>query len=163
MKQNIYIGIDPGKTGAMAVIFGEVRFEVYDFEDQNALLLLRDLYIDPLGVYRIRAVIEKVNARPGQGVVSMFSFGSNYGQWIGRIEFCGFPYSLVTPQKWRKEVFDSEKSKRGLDKKAISLEQARRLFPSMSSELKRKKDHGRAEALLIAEYCRRMDYLNNDK
>ena len=89
---------------------------------------------------------------PQQGVVSMFKFGTNYGIWQGRLEALGIPFLFVTPQKWQREVFDS--AVKG-DRKAMSLSLARRIFPDMLEHLKRKKDDGRADALLIAEWARR--------
>lgn len=144
----IYIGIDPGQTGAMAAISPEGAI-VFDFDNSEALAFLR------LNRAEVRlSAVEKVSAMPKQGVSSTFKFGTNYGIWQGRLEACGIPYILVTPQKWQKAVFDS--GTRGKDRKAMSIAMARRLFPDLSQDLRRKKDHGRADALLIAEYCRRL-------
>jgi len=153
----IYIGIDPGQTGAMAIISEAVK--VWDFDDFECIKWLKaisDQIIRGLSQDDVeaKAVIEKVNAMPKQGVSSTFKFGQNFGQWIGRLEALCIPFDYVTPAKWRKEIFDS--MPKG-DTKAMSLDRARRLFPSMVPMLNRKKDHGRAEALLLAEYCRRMD------
>jgi crossover junction endodeoxyribonuclease RuvC len=94
------------------------------------------------------AVIEHVSAMPGQGVVSMFSFGQNFGWWLGMLEAFNVPTILVRPQAWQKAL--------GVPKKAAktdkpSLDVARRLFPSV--DLHRKKDHGKADALLLAYYA----------
>lgn len=145
----IYIGIDPGQTGAMAII-GDGLEEIYDFDDGDSMTNLRLVSAD-----QVKAVIEKVAAMPKQGVSSTFKFGTNFGIWIGRLEALGIPFDYVTPQKWKKEMFDS--MPRSGDQKAMSLDRARRLFPEMRDQLKRKKDHNRADALLLAEYCRRMD------
>lgn len=147
----VFIGIDPGKSGAIAFLDNRQRILIYDFPDQTAVTTLRSI-AEYRTTGRVNAVIEKVSARPGQGVVSMFRFGTNYGEWIGRLTALGIPYDLVVPQKWQKAVMDSGRQK---DKKKASLERARRLFPQAQSLLTRKKDHNRADALLIAEYCRR--------
>ena len=100
---------------------------------------------------RVRCVVEKVGAMPGQGVTSMFNFGKNYGFILGALESFGFSYELVTPKKWKKEFGVTAD-------KNTSIEVCKRLFPE--ANLKRtercKKDHdGMAEALLMAEYARR--------
>lgn len=98
----------------------------------------------------VHAFIEKVGAMPGQGVTSMFSFGYGFGVWMGILAALKIPHTLVTPQAWKKEMFA------GYDKDTDSRVIARRLFPVQTEEsLSRKKDHGRADALLIAEYGRR--------
>ena len=146
----IYIGIDPGASGAIAFI-GTNEINVFDFEEGDALGFLK--YIRQ--GYTCKAVIEKVSSMPGQGVSSTFKFGTNFGQWIGRLEALGIPFDFVTPQKWKKAMFDS--MPKG-DMKEMSRDRAQRLFPEMAGALKRKKDHNRAEALLLAAYCKKTDY-----
>lgn len=144
----IYIGIDPGQTGAIAIIDGPHTVWVYDFDDGMALSFLKTIKVD------CKAVLEKVSSMPKQGVSSTFKFGTNFGQWIGRLEALGIPFDFVTPQKWKKAMFDSMARE---DAKEMSRNRALRLFPQMAEFLKRKKDHNRAEALLLAEYARRTD------
>ena len=144
-----YIGIDPGATGAMAVIATGVGAPmVYDFGHSKILPQMGHIS----RAERAHAVIEKAGAMPKQGVSSTFKFGVNYGWWQGVLDAYGIPYDFVTPAKWRRVMFDSMSKD---DPKAMSLDRARRLFPKMAEQLSRKKDHGRAEALLLAEYCRR--------
>jgi len=148
----IHIGIDPGKDGAVAFLF-EDGAEVFDFEDGEALIRLRaHAAARADGLVLIQACIEKVSAMPKQGVSTTFKFGTNFGQWIGRLEALGVPFDFVTPQKWKRAVFDS--MPKG-DAKAMALDRARRMFPELGDRLKRKRDHGRAEALLIAAYARK--------
>ena len=152
-----YIGVDPGQNGAMAVITPE-QIVVFDFDDSFCLKWLKAISNLDIGDSSrgAKAVIEKATAMPKQGVSSMFKFGTNYGQWIGRLEVLGIPFDFVTPRKWQKEIYDSMPTK-NMDKKALSLDRACRLFPEMREFLSRKKDHGRADALLICEYARRTD------
>jgi crossover junction endodeoxyribonuclease RuvC len=146
----VYIGIDPGQTGAIAfIIAGTAR--VYDFDDGDALSFLKKLW---LADEPTKAVIEKVGSMPGQGVSSTFKFGTNFGTWIGRLEALEIPFDFVTPQKWKKAMFDS--MPKG-DTKEMSRNRALRLFPHMAESLKRKKDHNRAEALLLAQYAMMTD------
>lgn len=149
IKGKVYIGIDPGATGAMAVIV-EDTVMVMDFDNQETLVYLKKLH-GPL----CKAVLEKVSPMPKEGVSSVFKFGVNFGTWIGRLETLRIPFDFVTPQKWRKVMFDS--MPKGTDLKAMSVNRALRIYPQMAELLKRKKDHNRAEAILLAEYARITD------
>ena len=151
----IYIGIDPGKNGGIACIQkveDKQIIEIAPYSDENIVGLLNkcDLASDINGE-EIKCVLEKVNAMPGQGVVSMFNFGQNYGFIQGVLRAYRIPYELVPPQKWKKEFsVTSDKN--------TSIEVCKRLFPTVNLKAtdRCKKDHdGIAEALLIAEYGRR--------
>lgn len=140
-----YIGIDPGKGGALAVITEENAL-VFPFD--------RKSYVNILGAMRgmkAKCCLERVGAMPGQGVTSMFSFGENFGFIQGVLEANGIPYELVTPQKWKREFGVT-----GDKNSAVSV--CQRLFPEVSllrTPKSRKADDGMAEALLMAEYARR--------
>ena len=155
----IYIGIDPGKNGGIAVINDKfpkpVNITVYKYSDDDLIDVI-DVCTkgSSLAVHRdeeIKCVLEKVNAMPGQGVVSMFNFGQNFGFIQGVLKAYEIPFELVPPQKWKKEFsVTSDKN--------TSIEVAKRLFPGVNLKAteKCKKDHdGMAEALLMAEYARR--------
>lgn len=145
----IYMGIDPGKKGAMAIINGEtVEIIPYDKRDYQKKIdeMVR---ADPLAV--MRCVLEHVGAMPGQGVTSTFSFGESFGWLQGVLEAWGIPYEIVRPAKWKKEFSVTAD-------KNTSIAVARRLFPGVSlrrTDSCRKDDDGMAEALLMAEYARR--------
>ena len=139
-----YIGIDPGKDGALAVLCEGGLASVVPFYPDAYKADLRGLNGPAM------AVLEHVGAMPGQGVTSMFSFGENFGYLKGLLEAFEIPYELVRPQRWKKEF--------GISGKNQSVEVCKRLFPGVS--LRRtercKKDHdGMAEALLMAEFARR--------
>jgi len=143
-----FIGIDPGKSGAVALLTEGEAVAIDWPGDPGAAATLLAIWARR---YDIRlAALERVSARPGQGVVSMFSFGQNYGAWMGILAAMRIPYILPTPKQWQAGVVDR---KAGSDPKARSLAAARRLFPE--ADLSRKKDHGRADALLLAWYARR--------
>lgn len=140
-----YIGIDPGKAGAIAIIEDDAVITAPFDQDEYVDLLFR--------VNEKEAVccLEHVSAMPGQGVTSMFSFGENFGWIQGVLSAYRIPYELVRPQKWKK-AFSITGDKNS------SIQVCKRLFPQVS--LKRtekcKTDHdGIAEALLMAEYARR--------
>lgn len=141
------LGVDPGASGAVAAIEKSgPDYWVRDLGGDPSLIAnaFREIF-SVSGADRI-AALEQVHAMPGQGVTSMFSFGASYGACRGILAYACVPYHLVTPSKWKKDL--------GLGKdKDEALAMARRLFPT--AELSRKKDIGRAEALLIAEWARR--------
>ncbi len=143
-----FIGIDPGATGCAALIH-DTGHELMDWPGDPALVVPR--LADWLARFDVRlAALEKVGAMPGQGVVSMFSFGQNVGTWHGILAALSIPYVTPRPQEWQRGLVDR---KAGKDTKAASLATARRLFPD--ADLGRKKDHGRADALLLAWWARR--------
>jgi crossover junction endodeoxyribonuclease RuvC len=153
------MGIDPGLTGAVAIIGGgEVvlrdtpimlvkngkKMKMEYLPAEMAAILHDNRSLEE------HVFLEKVSAMPGQGVTSMFGFGKGYGIWIGILAALRIPYTLVTPQAWKKEIMQGMK-----DKDAARL-RALELYPEVVSKLTRKKDIGRADALLIAEYGRRI-------
>lgn len=143
----IYIGIDPGKSGAMAMISNLTKKRVLiPFDESVYAKVLRDCMQE-----ETKACIEHVTAMPKQGVTSMFNFGQNFGYIKGLLEAFQIPYELVRPQKWKKEFSIT-------GDKNSSIEVCKRLFPGVvlrRTERCRKDDDGLAEALLIAEYARR--------
>ena len=151
-----FIGIDPGKTGAIAAIYSDQTIWLTDCPTikvgKNKTELDFRGMVSTLKQHKNNsyAVIEKVSAMPGQGVTSMFSFGKNFGAWQGILASLDIPFELVTPQAWKKVMMAGQPK----EKDAARLV-ASQMFPQASEELKRKKDIGRADALLMAEYIRR--------
>lgn len=144
----ITIGIDPGKDGAMAILAPNETY-VIPFSETEYIKELG--YIDTEH-YKVFCILEHVGAMPGQGSVSMFNFGANFGFIRGLLSANQIPYELVRPQKWKK-AFSCTSDKN------TSIEVAKRLFPNI--DLRRtpkcKGPHdGICEALLMAEYGRRI-------
>lgn len=140
-----YIGIDPGKDGAIAALNGGCIVKS-GFDEMEYREILRQCVPS-----KTICFIEKVSAMPGQGVTSMFHFGENYGFIQGLLYAYEIPCQTVTPAKWKRE-FQITKDKN------TSIEVCKRLFPkeSLLRTGRCKKDHdGIAEALLIAEFARR--------
>jgi|SRR5579863_2500429 len=157
----IFIGIDPGLMGAVAVIgFESGIFSVFDtpvlvikkgkgfrreYDVPGMVKILQSLPFPE----SVHCTLESIHAMPGQGVTSMYSIGIGMGLWRGILTALKIPHDLVTPQRWKKAMMDGM----GKEKDASRL-RASQLFPLV--DLSSKKDHGRAEALLLAEYGRRM-------
>lgn len=154
----IFAGIDPGKTGALAILYPDNTAEFFDVprvklrnKDVPAYAEWQTDWSIAMGLAGVEfALIEDVAARPGQGVSSMFKFGRTLG-FAHAIVLGVRPRPAVqftTPTQW--------KAKLGLlnSSKGASREKAVNLFPSVEGRLTRVKDDGRAEALLIAHYGR---------
>lgn len=149
-RGTICIGIDPGKLGAMAVLFPKGEVEITPFDETGFLKVFRVVASLPSD-QEIKVVLEHVGGIPGQSAPAAFNFGDNFGFIRGLLTAFDIPYELVRPQKWKKEFSCTSD-------KNTSIEVARRLFPSVNlrrTERCKKDDDGFAEALLMAEYCRR--------
>lgn len=164
----IIIGIDPGQSGAVAIMqdspcqftepFGlnQLAISLYDtptiqakkveFNARAMAALMPCVSTEN----RVHAFIELVGVMPEQGSVSGFRFGEGYGIWQGILAALGIPYTKVRPQEWKKAMMAG----RNKEKDASRL-RALELFPHLQEELKLKKHHNRADALLIAEWGRR--------
>lgn len=148
--KTFFIGLDPGKSGGIAYIDTQDNISgTMAYSDKALIDLCRDASLD--WNKKVVCCLEKVGAMPGQGVVSMFSFGQRVGYIKGVLESFMIPYQEITPQKWKREFgLTSDKAK--------SAEVCRKLFPDVSllATPKFRKPHdGMAEALLMAEYARR--------
>jgi crossover junction endodeoxyribonuclease RuvC len=154
----IIVGIDPGKTGALAVAYPDGRVQFFDVptiklkgkEKPAWNLWAREwgFALDLAGADMV--VIEDIAARPGQGVTSMFTFGRTLGFAHGLVATTTkCPCHFVTPSVW--------KAKLGLlnSGKGASREKCRSLYPSTAADVARVKDDGRAEAALLAYYGRK--------
>lgn len=150
--ESIYIGIDPGQSGAMAVIHGEY-VSVVTFSESKYLETLRGFNARrAFSVCSMFAIVEHVGPMPKQGVTSTFKFGQNFGLIQGMLYAMNIPFELVRPQKWKK-MFSCTSDKN------TSISVAQRLFPNVplfATPRCRKPHDGMAEALLMAEYGRRI-------
>jgi hypothetical protein len=150
----IYIGIDPGQKGAIGFILGST-LRVIDCPDTipGMCRALDDALSTP--GQDARAMIEKVHAFYKSSAKSAFCFGENFGAWQAILAARGIVYEFVTPRTWQKVVFDSAKKLDNPKKQAAEL--AERLFPGIEFKTKRGRVlDGRADALLIAEYLKRI-------
>lgn len=143
------LGIDPGVSGGMALISTDLSFiEVQVFKHSTPADLASQLLSkqDLISM----AYLEGVNAMPKQGVSSTFKFGMNYGLWQGMLTALNIPFQRVYPLKWQTVM-----SCRTKGDKNISKTRAQELFPKL------KITHAIADALLIAEYGRRLNVVQN--
>lgn len=153
-----WIGVDPGEKGAVGFMrqdsIGPVGTFVFDCPStiQEIARIVKNLVRDEY----VFIAIEKVNPYYKSSAKSAFTFGMNFAAWQMAFAYAGIPYTFVTPRKWQSVVYDSAKK---LDNpKKQSYELASRLFPGLELKTKRGKIlDGRTDAILIAEYCRRVN------
>jgi crossover junction endodeoxyribonuclease RuvC len=165
----IYIGIDPGLTGAVAVIGPKATIDLIDApvcevdtgkKNKKGKKVVRNELIpqqmaNVLDDYQynygadMHVFIEKVHSMKDQGVASTFNFGMGFGIWIGILAALKIPHTFVTPQAWKKATMQ------GFKDKDASRIRAQQLFPQCVDKLNLKKHVGRSDALLIAEFGRR--------
>jgi crossover junction endodeoxyribonuclease RuvC len=148
----IYIGVDPGAiSGAYAAIDHNGEFigcgDIPSVDGRVNASQLRYLLKSCVSSFdTAMVVVESVHSMPKQGIASTAKFMRAVGAIEATAELTHFPLTLVTPQAWKKH--------HGLigTEKVASLELARSMFPEAS--LKRQKDHGRADALLMAVWLK---------
>lgn len=145
-----FIGIDPGKQGAMAVITDE-KTEVFitpcspDYDIWKMHMTLKTYSSS-----KTFAVLERAQAMPGQGTVSMFEFGRGYGLWLALLTVNYIPFQVVHARTWTKSLLEGSPG----EGKQRNLAAALKLFPKWHPT--KKKEEGYSDALLLAEYARRI-------
>ena len=141
MSDITYIGIDPGKSGGVCFINKDnIRVckcpdTVHDMSEEVALAT---------DIGRCIAVMEKVHSMPGQGVRSVWTFGQNYGTWLGILATLKVPYTLITPYTWMKYYGSMPKDKP--NRKRYLKQLAQQLYPNTKVNLYN------ADAILLAHY-----------
>lgn len=96
-----YAGIDPGASGAIAVVTSDGRAEVHDWPgDERALIELVEGITFAHG--RVSCLIERQQAMPGQGVSSMFEIGLNFGMWLAAIASQHWQVQIIRACDWKK-------------------------------------------------------------
>ena len=154
----LIIGIDPGISGSICFLDNGKILDVIEMpimtdgkknkKQVNGSQVYNEVIkrIKQYEKNQIRVVIEHVSAMPGQGVTSMFNFGQSFGILKGICTAMQLPMYFVRPAKWKKyfNLLNSEKD--------ASRTRAIEIFPYFSSQLSRKKDSNKADAILIASF-----------
>lgn len=164
MKADFIIGVDPGTPPTLAVLAAETATPM-DFADGAAVGTQEKRgktrkwyaqpsliagFLRPYATMRTLIVIEQVGPMPKQGISSACRFTGSMYMMQGMCAGLGVDYHMVTPQRWKK---DMGLAGAGGDMEATRA-RALHLFPDASAQLKRKMDHDRAAALLMAEWGR---------
>ena len=152
----IIIGIDPGLSGAIAVLENHIVKKIFDMpvmsegkknkRQLNSAQLVELIKQNIKNKEETAIVVEQVNAMPGQGVTSMFNFGQTFGAIKGICAALGLPIFFVRPAKWKKHFELINSSKDASRTKVIEM------YPSLSSHLSKKKDANKSDAILIARF-----------
>ena len=154
-NQEVIVGIDPGVSGAICILRNGKVTMTCDMpimvdgtkskRQVNAAELANILINEKIGEHD-KIILESVSAMPGQGVTGMFSFGQSFGVIKGVCAALKLPLHLVRPVKWKKHfnLLNSEKD--------ASRTKVIEMFPYISSEVSKKKDANKADAILIAKY-----------
>ena len=154
----LIIGIDPGISGSICFFDNGKIIDVIEMpvmtegkknkKQVNGSQIYNEILKKIRNVEKkeIKVVIEQVSAMPGQGVTSMFNFGQSFGILKGICSAMQLPMYFVRPAKWKKyfNLINSEKD--------ASRTRAIEIFPYFSSQLTKKKDSNKADAILIASF-----------
>ena len=154
----LIIGIDPGISGSVCFFEDGKILDVVEMptmtegkknkKQENGSQIYNEISkrIKDLDKKNIKVIIEQVSAMPGQGVTSMFNFGQSFGILKGICSAMKLPMYFVRPAKWKKyfNLINSEKD--------ASRTKAIEIFPYFSSNLSKKKDSNKADAILIASF-----------
>lgn len=152
-SSTVYLGIDPGQAGGLAALTANgVCRHIDSMPDTEKDVWDWLLNVRPIrGIRTTVAVIEKVHAMPKQGVSSTFKFGMGYGGLRMALIARGIRFEEIRPAQWMKEFGIPRKGKnepKSAHKNRLKAK-AQQLFPAVNVTLKT------ADALLLAEYCRR--------
>ena len=154
----LIIGIDPGISGSICFFEDGKIIDVIDMPTMidgkknkrqvNGAQIYNEISarVKKTEKQNVRVIIEQVSAMPGQGVTSMFNFGQSFGILKGICSAMQLPMYFVRPAKWKKyfNLINSEKD--------ASRTRAIEIFPYFSSQLSKKKDSNKADAILIASF-----------
>ncbi len=161
------IGIDPGLSGAIAVMEDNKVLNLFDIpvmsegkknkRQLNSALLVSLLKENIVSHEEVAVVVEQVNAMPGQGVTSMFNFGQTFGAIKGVCAALDLPIFFVRPSKWKKHFELINSSKDSSRTKAIEM------YPKLSNQLTKKKDVNKSDAILIARFFSETGFKDEQK
>ena len=150
------IGIDPGLSGAIAVLEDKRVLSIFDMpvmaegkknkKQLNSAQLVNILKENTKISEDVAVVVEHVNAMPGQGVTSMFNFGQTFGAIKGVCAALSLPIFFVRPSKWKKHFELINSAKDASRTKVIEM------YPPLSNQLTKKRDVNKSDAILIARF-----------
>ena len=163
----LIIGIDPGITGSICFFEDGKIIDVVEMPNMaegkknkkqvNGAQIYYEIFLRIKNIKKeeIKVVIEQVSAMPGQGVTSMFNFGQSFGILKGICSAMQLSMYFVRPAKWKKyfSLINSEKD--------ASRTKAIEVFPYFSSQLSKKKDSNKADAILLASFFYETYQLND--
>lgn len=144
----VFIGVDPGQSGGIAILNADGSIlDVFPMPatDQDLLDKLTPRVLMEGTGGRVHAVLERAGVMPKQGIVSAFTYGQNVGALKMALASAWIPFDQAAPAVWQRAMQCLSRGDKNITKR-----RAQQLFPQT------KVTHAIADALLIAEYCRRL-------
>ena len=150
----MYLGIDPGFSGALAVL--DDKLNIIHYQDMPIIEVAKKRELNEPELHNIVqrfspkydnliVGIEKSQTLPGQGIVSTGRYMASYGFLRGLCVGLGLPYVLIRPPSWKKAMLADMPKEKG-----SSIQKVNQIYPEI--KLTRKKDHGISDAILIARF-----------
>ncbi len=139
---DLYLGLDPGKSGACCLRFPDGSLEYFRFDKGTPAE-----FFDWLAKYSANikfGLLEKVSSSPQMGVVSAFSFGESFGMVQGILVGAEIPFAFIAPVKWQRALGCLSRGDKNITKR-----RAQELFPQYRKQIV----HANADAILLAEHC----------
>jgi hypothetical protein len=161
----IFIGVDPGSTGALAFLGVKdgliEQASIIDYADPNVKDYLRRVSDRAaFGLSSIQGIVEQVGMRPGQDVARQTKYVIHHGIVQGWLQMLSINYTIAHPRTWQAFIYKALDAGRSafnysdIKQRALAVARATYAgFPDILSALARAKDHNRADALMIAHYC----------
>ncbi|MGB1142662.1 MAG: hypothetical protein ACPG1A_17310, partial [Halioglobus sp.] len=124
MSDTLYLGVDPGNSGAIAIVtqagnpYTHIKNDVTDADVKE--------FLEAFNGGPLFAFVEKVHSMPGNSAKSMFTFGGSFRSLKVHLQWAGIPFDEVTPRKWQKALGCAS----GGDKK-VTKARAQELFPTV--------------------------------
>ena len=152
-----YIGIDPGASGGIAVIDEKGIMMAYKCpKSSDEMSLLFQMCMGSTPAANIKLLMERVWARPTTAVRAAFSYGVNYGQWLGIVATHEVEMNTAIPVEWIKWVGCPKALKRDVRKRWLK-EKAGELYPNVN-----KLTLATSDAILITHFAKE-EFFNGEK
>ena len=154
-SNNKYVGIDPGKSGGIMVIDEDGKAEAYKCPEKVLdMSILFKLIIGDTAPENVSLLMERVWARPGNAVRAAFTYGVNYGQWLGVSSSHEVKMNTVIPSEWIRWI-GCPKALKSVIRKRWLKEKAQELYPEIKRVTLKTSD-----AILITKYAKE-EYFND--
>ena len=152
----LHLGVDPGKSGGLAMISTQENY-IYMQTMPDNFIELREFFrkAKECTIFEkgIHCWLEKAQTMPKQGIVSAFNYGKHFGELCATLALLEIPYSMVSPIKWTKAMHSNAGP--APTAKAKTLMVARRLYPKekfLATARSKVPHNGMVDALMIAHY-----------
>ena len=144
-----YIGIDPGASGGMSVIDEDGVIRAFKCPDKVIdMSMIFDVAVGNTSADHVKFLMERVWARPNNSTRTAFTYGVNYGQWLGIAASHEIKMYTTLPNAWIKWV-GCPKALPVKERKHWLRDKAKELYPEL-----KKVTLATADAILITHYAK---------